>query len=74
VLTDLLEHGCHILTLGQYLSPSRDHLPAARYLTPEEFSSWQERAEKMGFKAALCGPLVRSSYRAGQLYRKVTGR
>jgi lipoic acid synthetase len=74
VLADLLEHGCHILTLGQYLAPSRDHLQAERYLPPEEFALWQEKAEKMGFKAALCGPLVRSSYRAGQLYRKVTGR
>jgi lipoyl synthase len=74
VLADLLEHGCSILTLGQYLAPSREHLPVERYLPPAEFASWQEKAEKMGFKAALCGPLVRSSYRAGQLYRKVTGR
>ncbi len=74
VLADLLEHGCHILTLGQYLAPSREHLQVERYLPPEEFASWQEKAEKMGFKAALCGPLVRSSYRAGQLFRKVTGR
>lgn len=74
VLTDLLEHGCNLLTLGQYLSPSREHLPVERYLPPEEFAAWQEKAEKMGFKAALCGPLVRSSYRADRLYRKVVGR
>ncbi len=70
VLADLLEHGCDLLTLGQYLAPSGAHLPVERYLTPEEFSSWQGKAEKMGFKAALCGPLVRSSYRAGWLYQK----
>lgn len=69
-LLDLLEHGCDLLTLGQYLAPSREHLPVERYLPPEEFSAWEEKAEKMGFKAALCGPLVRSSYRAGWLYQK----
>ncbi len=69
-LADLREHGCDLLTLGQYLAPSREHLPVERYATPEEFLFWEERAEKLGFKAALCGPLVRSSYRAGALYRK----
>ena len=69
-LHDLLEHKCDLLTLGQYLAPSREHLPAERYVTPEEFSAWERTAEKMGFKAALCGPLVRSSYRAGELYRR----
>ena len=69
-LMDLLEHGCDILTLGQYLAPSNAHLPVERYVAPEEFSAWEEKAEKMGFKAALCGPLVRSSYRAGRLYEK----
>ncbi len=69
-LADLRENGCDLLTLGQYLAPSRNHLPVERYLAPEEFLFWEERAEKLGFKAALCGPLVRSSYRAGTLYRK----
>jgi lipoic acid synthetase len=69
-LYDLLEHGCDLLTLGQYLPPSNSHLPVERYVTPEEFSSWLEKAERMGFKAALCGPLVRSSYKAGALYQK----
>ena len=71
-LHDLLEHKCDLLTLGQYLAPSRSHLPVERYVTPEEFSAWGKTAEKMGFKAALCGPLVRSSYRAGELYRRAT--
>ena len=73
-LADLLEHGCDLLTLGQYLAPSREHLPVERYVTPEEFSSWEEKSERMGFKAALCGPLVRSSYRAGWLYQKAMAR
>jgi len=70
VLTDLLEHGCDILTLGQYLAPSREHLPVEHYIEPEVFDSWQSKAEKMGFKAALCGPLVRSSYQADRLYQR----
>jgi len=69
-LADLREHGCDLLTLGQYLAPSKEHLPVERYVTPEEFLFWEEKAEKLGFKAALCGPLVRSSYRAGTLYRE----
>ncbi|HOW89730.1 MAG TPA: lipoyl synthase [Elusimicrobiales bacterium] len=73
VLADLLDHGCHILTMGQYLAPSKAHLQASRYVRPEEFSAWQEKAERMGFRAALCGPLVRSSYRAETLYRKAAG-
>jgi len=67
-LSDLLEHGCDLLTLGQYLSPSRAHLQVERYIPPAEFSAWEEKARGMGFKAALCGPLVRSSYRANALY------
>lgn len=73
-LLDLLDHGCDLLTLGQYLAPSKAHLPVERYLTPEEFSVWEEKAGEMGFKAALCGPLVRSSYRAGRLYQKAIDR
>ena len=73
-MLDLLEHGCDLLTLGQYLAPSRAHLPVERYLVPEEFSALEEKAERLGFKAALCGPLVRSSYRAGWLYQKALDR
>lgn len=64
VLADLYDSGCRILTMGQYLQPSKDHLPVARFVPPEEFDAWQERALAMGFSKAICGPLVRSSYRA----------
>jgi len=72
-LHDMIQARCDLLTLGQYLAPSKAHLPVERYVTPGEFSAWEEKAEKMGFKAALCGPLVRSSYRAGDLYHKAVG-
>ena len=68
VLADLYRAGCRILTMGQYLQPSKDHLPVARFVPPEEFDAWQERALSMGFTKAVCGPLVRSSYRASSCY------
>ncbi|BEU02562.1 lipoyl synthase [Agarivorans sp. OAG1] len=64
VMRDLREHGVTMLTLGQYLQPSRHHLPVARYVPPEEFDELKEKAEAMGFTHAACGPLVRSSYHA----------
>ena len=67
-LADLRAAGCEIVTLGQYLRPSLKHLPVERYVTPEEFESWRERAEAMGFAFCASGPLVRSSYRAGELF------
>ena len=69
-LKDLLARGCDLLTIGQYLAPSKNHFPVKKYYTPGEFSGWGEKARKMGFKAALSGPLVRSSYRALSLYRE----
>lgn len=56
--------GAHILTLGQYLRPSRKHLPVARWVTPEEFAAWKREGEAMGLKHVESGPLVRSSYHA----------
>jgi lipoic acid synthetase len=53
-----------ILTIGQYLRPSKDHLPMTRYYTPEEFRYLKNEAMKMGFKHVESGPLVRSSYHA----------
>jgi lipoic acid synthetase len=53
-----------MLTLGQYLQPSRDHLPVDRYVTPAEFEALGELAKKMGFKHVASGPMVRSSYHA----------
>ena len=54
------------MTLGQYLRPTPDHLPVQRYVTPAEFEAWRVEAESMGFLVAASGPLVRSSYRAGE--------
>ena len=66
-LSALLQSGCRYLTLGQYLPPSGNHLPVARYVTPEEFDRWTERAHAMGFEAVASGPLIRSSYRADKM-------
>jgi lipoic acid synthetase len=63
-LLDLKHAGCAALTLGQYLAPSKGHIPVARYVSPKEFQMWAETARNMGFKAVAAGPLVRSSYRA----------
>jgi lipoic acid synthetase len=67
-LRDLLDAGCSLLTLGQYLQPSADHLPVERFVTPEEFDDWREIALTMGFSRVASGPLVRSSYHAKDLY------
>jgi len=64
VMRDLRSHGVTMLTIGQYLQPSKDHLPVERYVHPDEFNMFQEEAVKMGFEHAACGPLVRSSYHA----------
>ncbi|NCF83692.1 MAG: lipoyl synthase [Proteobacteria bacterium] len=64
VLRDLREHHCDMLTLGQYLQPSRHHLPVARYWEPQEFESLGEFARGLGFTSVASGPLVRSSYHA----------
>jgi lipoic acid synthetase len=64
VMADLRAHDVDMLTLGQYLQPSRDHLPVDRYVTPAEFEALGELAKKMGFKHVASGPMVRSSYHA----------
>ncbi|MFI3246538.1 MAG: lipoyl synthase [Ferrimonas sp.] len=64
VLRDLREHDVTMLTLGQYLQPSRHHLPVKRYVSPAEFDEFKVFAEQIGFEHAACGPLVRSSYHA----------
>lgn len=66
VLRDLRATGVSIVTIGQYLRPSREHLPVARYVPPEEFDAWQRLATELGFTGAACAPLVRSSYHAEQ--------
>lgn len=68
VLEDLRGAGCNMLTLGQYLQPSKDHLPVERYVPPEEFDALKKGALQMGFSEVASGPLVRSSYHAGDLF------
>ncbi len=66
VMRDMREHNIDMLTIGQYLQPSKDHLPVQRYVTPEEFEEYKQLADEIGFQRAACGPLVRSSYHADQ--------
>ncbi len=66
VMRDLREHGCRMLTIGQYLQPSRDHLPVARFVTPAEFDELARVGYEMGFTHVASGPMVRSSYHADQ--------
>jgi lipoic acid synthetase len=72
VLCDLLDVGCDFLTLGQYLQPSKLHLPIDRYYEPEEFDRLQEIGKELGFLWVEAGPLVRSSYRADQQVRTLS--
>jgi lipoyl synthase len=64
VMRDLRAHDVDMLTIGQYLQPSRHHLPVARFAHPDEFRMFGEEAARMGFVNAACGPMVRSSYHA----------
>jgi lipoic acid synthetase len=64
LMEDLRQHGVERITLGQYLQPSRHHLPVARYVTPDEFEALRLRGEEMGFSHIASGPMVRSSYHA----------
>ncbi|MDR0577965.1 MAG: lipoyl synthase [Candidatus Accumulibacter sp.] len=63
-MRDLRAHGVEMLTVGQYLAPSAHHLPVLRYAPPETFTRFEEAARVMGFSAAACAPMVRSSYQA----------
>lgn len=64
LMSDLVAKGCQILTIGQYLQPTKMHLPVDRFVTPEEFLYYKEEGLKIGFKAVESAPLVRSSYHA----------
>ncbi|MBS3821313.1 MAG: lipoyl synthase [Planctomycetes bacterium] len=68
VLADLREVACDMLTIGQYLAPSDAHVPVARFVTPEQFDAWEAMAREKGFAAAACGPFVRSSYHAKEVF------
>lgn len=68
VLEDVLSAGCRLLTLGQYLQPTKNHHPVARFLHPNEFRRWAKTGQEMGFDHVEAGPLVRSSYKAHQQF------
>jgi len=67
-LKDLRAVGCDVVTFGQYLQPTPKHLKVIEFVTPEKFKHWQKTAEDMGFLYVASGPLVRSSYRAGEFF------
>ena len=69
-MRDLHEAGCDLLTITQYLRPSKLHHPIDRWVKPQEFVDLGEEAEEIGFAGVMSGPLVRSSYRAGRLYQQ----
>jgi lipoic acid synthetase len=72
VMDDLRRHHCDLLTIGQYLSPSKGHFPVKAFIHPETFDDYAEIALAMGFKAVASGPFVRSSYKAEALYQKAS--
>ena len=63
-MDDLIAHGCDVLTLGQYLQPTKMHLDVVEYVTPEKFKMYKEVGESKGFNIVESGPMVRSSYHA----------
>lgn len=69
VMEDLRAHDVDMITIGQYLQPSLNHLPVARFVHPDEFAEYTERARELGFKSVASGPLVRSSYHADRQAR-----
>jgi lipoic acid synthetase len=73
-LVDLHDAGCDLVTITQYLRPSPRHHPVERWVHPDEFADLAEQAEHIGFLGVMAGPLVRSSYRAGRLYRQAVER
>lgn len=70
-MSDLVKHNCDILTIGQYLQPTKNHLPVERFVTLEEFRMFKEEGLKMGFHIVESSPLVRSSYHADQQARQI---
>lgn len=73
VMADLRKAGCDLLTIGQYLQPSEKHHEIVRFVTPDEFDDYAGIGREMGFAGVASAPLVRSSYRAGELYRRACG-
>ena len=64
-MRDVRSSGIDIMTFGQYLRPTKNHLPVKRFVEPEEFDEWKRVGEEMGFRYIASGPMIRSSYRAG---------
>jgi len=71
-LKDLLDAGCQLVSMGQYLQPTKAHLSVERYIPPKEFNNWRKIALEMGFVEVASGPFVRSSYHAKNLYQAAT--
>ena len=71
VLQDLLASGCKLLTLGQYLAPSKNHHAIMEYIPPGQFLKWEKSAYEMGFLGVASGPFVRSSFHAGEMFEKL---
>jgi len=67
-MTDLYNNCCDIITIGQYLQPTKDHLKVKKYYSPEEFKTFEDKARQIGFKKIASGPFVRSSYNASDLF------
>ncbi|GAB4163931.1 MAG: lipoyl synthase [Planctomycetota bacterium] len=74
VMADLLHAGVSIMTIGQYLAPSKDHLPVKEFVSPARFDWYRETGLSMGFKAVASGPFVRSSYMAHETWAQSSGR
>ncbi len=71
VMKDLRSINCDILTFGQYLQPTKNHLPVIEFIRPEIFEEYKKEAEQLGFRGVASGPLVRSSFQAEELFHKV---
>lgn len=70
VMADMRRHDIDIVTIGQYLRPSPKHAAVERYVHPREFAAWSRHGRELGFRHAFCGPLVRSSFHAGEVYEQ----
>ena len=68
LMQDAFDAGCQLFTIGQYLQPTSKHLPVDRYVTPDEFKYFEEKGLEIGLKQVMSGPLVRSSYKAKEMY------
>ncbi len=69
-MRDLRDAGVDCLTLGQYMQPTKRHLKVREYVHPDKFAHWERRGREMGFLYTASGPLVRSSYKAGEFFLK----